>query len=365
MAFLNGRKKTRLGLGLGMEITSSMFFYSRDNTYLSLFSGIDPDSRENKYSSRLIEYIRSGWIDTNHAFGDFDYVGGFTREHAEYAYAFLYKNDCMLKVFTNHGTEHNTQNIGGTAPHHRGDVRGDDCYHADLLRANGVEYIWRDGDVIEPQIRKSLRSRISEIVREDPNKNIVDECMLQDGTALTRFIRFRGTGANAPNLSSLNYQLSWIDWDKYYKNYCCVILYQHLGVAERIGGVCIPAEVGNVIKRPEVYLSSFYRLSKEYHTGKLWVVGLERMLRYINMISNVDIAIDRCDKDVNRVRIINLSKKSMPASALQGITIYIDTKKRTEIEYQGEKVPFVVNGPDDTSRYSVTVPITKLNDIWE
>ncbi len=83
MRYCNTTQATPFGEGLGLEVTSSFFGFSPPSRQFSYFGGLSPDAPTTALAPRIGEYIREGWIDANHAYGDFDGCGGFTRAHAE------------------------------------------------------------------------------------------------------------------------------------------------------------------------------------------------------------------------------------------------------------------------------------------
>lgn len=359
MAYVNGRGETPWGRGLGLECTSSLFFYSAHAHSMSYFDGVSPGGPRSPAAKRLADYLMSGWGDTIHAYGAFDRVGGFERVHAEHSFEELDRLGARLKVFTNHGDDKNIQNIGGDAAYHRGDVPDHEAHHTDLLARHGVRHIWTDGmaDEYRPRpegIRQRWRQRAGFpfLATEDRR--------MRDGTAFRGFRRFRGTGANAPNLSSLQRQLDLIDWGAFYSRHESVVLYQHLGVLHRIAGECVPATIDAVAARPEVFLAPWRRLAREAGEGRLWVVGLARLLAYRELLNGATLAatatgelelqLDRTPDD--------------PATDLAGLTLYVDTIRPVTLRCHGTELPVVVNGPDETGRYSVSVPLTHLQDIW-
>ena len=117
-SFLNSNKKTIFGDGLGLQVTSSLFFYSNKPYNLSYFNGIEVNSPKNGYAQRLCEYLKAGWIDTNHAYGDFDGIGGFQRAHAIRVLEEMNEKQIQIPCFTNHGDTFNIQNIGTDASYH-------------------------------------------------------------------------------------------------------------------------------------------------------------------------------------------------------------------------------------------------------
>ncbi|MDW8344122.1 MAG: hypothetical protein RMM51_06485 [Verrucomicrobiae bacterium] len=370
MKYLNSTSTGPLGQGLGLEITSSMFFYSVNPHTFAYFNGYDPDSPVSSYGSRIAEYLQAGWIDTNHSFGDFDAAHPFRRAHAERAYAALAELRVTLPVYTDHGGEHNLQNIGPGSPrYHHGDVRGSPYYHADLMKRHGVRYVWSDSDTIlitDPDAiagttpLHSVRRRFGRW-RRNPQCRLIIPYRLQDSSEFFGFIRLRATGINAPNLSSLGFQLKQIDWPAFYAHHGVVIIYQHLGVLHRCKGQCRPISIEAVRQRPEVYLAPFRFLQRESAEGRLWVAGVARLLDYLNCVENVRLRFVDVDGTTN---IELLTPAHNPMLSLQGLTIYIDPSRPVRVRHQGRDMPLVFNGPDETRQYSVSIPIQPLPQIW-
>src|SRR4051794_23887302 len=68
---------------LGLEIGTSLFFYVTNALCHSSFGYFDDmDGTPSANASEIREMVAAGYIDTIHAYGDFD-DGRFTRRHAE------------------------------------------------------------------------------------------------------------------------------------------------------------------------------------------------------------------------------------------------------------------------------------------
>jgi hypothetical protein len=341
MAYLNSRGPTPFGQGLGLEITASLFFYNGAGP--AYFTEPRPGAPRSSWADRLDDYLSAGWIDANHAFGDFD-AGGFVRAHALHAYEALAKLGVVLPVFTNHGGTGNRQNIGGDAGYHAGDKPDDPAYHADLLAKHGARFVWTDSLYIEAPTPEPAPLLIPRI--------------LQDGGAATGVRRLRGTGRNAPNLTSLLAQLRLLSWDKLYADHGVVALYQHLGVAHRAEGRLFPATVAETLIRPELCLAPFRLLARERDEGRLWVAGFARLLRYAEAVNSAGLS---GGQGVGVIEIVD-----PPGHVLdpKGLTIYIDPALPIKVTHRGREIAIRHNGPDETGRYSVTVASTSLPDIW-
>lgn len=288
MAYLNTRQMTPWGRGLGLRVTTSAFFFSAPDYNLTYFAGTDAAARRSEHAARMELYLRAGWMDTIHAYGDFDGAGGCTRAHAEAVFGELERMGLHLEVFTNHGSTANTQNVGRDAAYHGGDVRTHPSYHADLLDRHGVRYVWTDS-LVHPVARgPGLRAALWRWRHPEPKTTLVP-LRLQDGREFLGFQRLRGTGENAPNLSSFGRQMDRIDFTLMYAEHGAVVVYQHLGVLERVAGRCTAATVAAVSADPERFLGGFQRLAAEQARGKLWVAGAAELLRYLEMVHEVSV----------------------------------------------------------------------------
>ena len=140
---------------LDLEVTGSLFFYTTHalcNSSISYFEGTTgTPSRDVDLIETL---VRASWIDTIHAWGDFD-AGGFRREMAARAVEVCARRDLHFAVFSNHGGDRNTQNVGheGLRGYQRGDDPSAPQYHLDLTRSLGVRYFW-----VDPELRPSVIS---------------------------------------------------------------------------------------------------------------------------------------------------------------------------------------------------------------
>jgi hypothetical protein len=359
MRFLNTRGDTPLGPGLGLRVTSSLFFFSAPNYNVSYFDGAAADSPRSRHADRLDAYLRSGLVDTIHAYGDFDGVGGCTRQHAEAAYRALARLGVRLEAFSNHGSTDNIQNVGSDASYHCGDRPGHAAYHADLMADHGVRYVWTDSLVTPPADGGGWRSGWRRLGQ--PRPDILTPAVLQDGRVLTGFRRLRGTGACAPNLSSLHAQVAQLDWAGLYASGGATFLYQHLGVLRRVAGVCEAATLARVRERPEVHLAPFRRLQREQDEGRLWVCGCVELLRYLDMVRSVRIR----RSGEGGIELDVPHAVADPRQFFAGLTVTADPRRTVAVRHRGLELPLDWNGPEGADGgYSVTVKRPEQQDPW-
>src|SRR5262249_7607614 len=125
---------------------SSLFFFAMHalcHSSLSYFA--DLAGKETEYAQALREMIAAGYIDTIHAYGDFD-RGGFTRPLAEHVLDECRRWKWQRPVWRNHGSNENCQSLGHQrlTTYQRGDDPAAPEYHLDLLRQMGCRYFWVD-----------------------------------------------------------------------------------------------------------------------------------------------------------------------------------------------------------------------------
>lgn len=366
MEYLNSNNETVFGTGLGLEVTNSMFFFNALGETVSYYCGATVDAKKSDYSDRLMEYVKAGLIDTNHAFGDFSAESRFTRRHAERVYEELSKYGQQLEIFSNHGGEYNCQGIGG-ADFRKGDVHGSPEYHSDLFIPNGVRYLWNESGMYEGEstLRLYLKNIRDNLFRRKfpllPVGSFLSNYKLHDGTYLKAFWRYRATGFNAPNASSFLAQLLGVDWSKLFDEQGALVLYQHLGVDYRSAKKCFPMTLSKALSRPELYISPFGIIKRLKEEGKLWVIGLGRLLKYVDMIQTTKVVWD----DKIESFIVSSEQPILDAiSFFQGLTMYVDPARSVRVIYNGMDLPLWHNGCDSDKRYSVTVVLNKLENLW-
>lgn len=140
--FVHRAFQERLGWS---DFADSLFFFQADHWHrregqVSLFRGTSADEPHPGAHEAIRQALRRGGIETNHAWGDFNDVGGFHRSMAEGAVRWLEREGVRLPVFVEHGDAWNEQDLfrSGDLPSRP------ECYNLDLARRAGARYFWSD-----------------------------------------------------------------------------------------------------------------------------------------------------------------------------------------------------------------------------
>ncbi len=303
--FLNGRQ------GLDLEVGTSIFFFVTNALCHSSFGYFaDLEGRPAPEAPSIREMIRAGYVDTIHAYGDFD-AGGFTRNHARRILEECETHALRFPLWTNHGSDQNLQNIGHRDLHVYqcgDDPACPDVYHLDLLRRMGVEFIWVDDGY-------------QNVVAE--GSPLLYEATARDGSNLTLIRRYRGlVGKPAPNAGSLAVQVTRADLDRLIELGEACIYYQHLGVWEKTG----PGTFA--VNTPPYFdaagLETLEYLAEKSHSGDCLVSTPGRLCRYLRARDAVEI-VSAHDRILVRSGGVSISEED-----LEGISLVMpDDRPRT------------------------------------
>lgn len=286
--FLNTREQTALGQGLGLDVSDSFWFYApapdgtdRKHSQMSFFAGLDWRQRS-PFAEKIVDYIRGGWIDTLHSYGNFSGIpdghpNRFTRTHAEHAVAALQDEGLAIDVWSNHGDSNNIQNVerDDDMP---GDIPRHPARHSDLMTGVGIRFIWstemsaefrrdkapmlaglRDGQPIWKFSRQDL------VYRDD-----AEELKARFG-AITRDTA-RGPMAVVWHPALLHIQLSAENLADLAATGGYAIIGQHLGYR---GPFAAPGQV-----LPPLAIEALHRLKAAQDEGSILVAGTARLLQY-------------------------------------------------------------------------------------
>lgn len=146
--FMNTLEETKMGPGVGLDTANSCWLYNpRERPEIRYFRHVDWNEPASE-AEELASYLRCGWIDTLHTYGNF--TGAlygrerFSRQHAVEALKVLEELGVELRVWVNHGGAGNIQNFG-RAEYMEGDRPDSPAYHTDLLLEHGLRFAWNHG----------------------------------------------------------------------------------------------------------------------------------------------------------------------------------------------------------------------------
>jgi ABC-type polysaccharide/polyol phosphate transport system ATPase subunit len=310
-AFLDLQRLFQGRGGLGLEIGFSMFFRTTHALCHGTFAfWKDQTFEPSSEAERLIELVRGGFIDTLHAYGDFD-AGGFDRSCAERVGEICDRHGIRFPVWTNHGSRFNLQNLGhvGLQNYQQGDVPGSPSYHLDLLRRMGMRFAWVD-DGLSPSI--------------DAGDGLLYSSQARDGSRLQLFRRFRGLpGREAPNARNLGEQVSENDIDKLVQRGGGGVIYQHLGCGGKLPD-------GRFLENQapyfdEVGMGRLHHISRLCSEGKLWVPRVSRLLAFAA-------ARDALGIELEGGRLIARLPVGFEESDLAGLVLWTSTPFRGEVQ---------------------------------
>lgn len=286
--------------GLGLEISNSLFFFVTNSVCHSSFSYFKGTSDiPCEYTPTLHEMIQVGYIDTIHAYGDFD-KGGFQRSFAERVLAECERYGLTFKVWSNHGSDKNFQNMGHQklTNYQHGDEPDHPCYHLDLLRGCGVRYFWvDDGFIVKPGV----------------DTPILYQEQARDGSSLTLFRRYRGLiGKPAPNAGSLPEQILIDDINTLIAHEQACIYYQHLGVWRKTPEGYFEANVPPFFSQAGLQVLEY--LAQVYHEGTCLVATVSRLLRYLEVRDSLSFSASK------RKIVLTSTLEDISAKDFEGIT---------------------------------------------
>jgi SAM-dependent methyltransferase len=203
---------------LGLPAGDSFWLFDPSGGEMALFQhDVDHPGPHHHW---LLDQVASGTLDVLHSTGSYGerFNRGFRpdRSQVERALEYLAAHARVPRIWSNHGDQFNTQNIGGEmpSPHHQGDVPGTSSYCLDLLAAHGVKYFWLD--------RLLMRDA-------GPVRITADE-QCRDGRAIVSFVRYLSPAIEwAANAQNFDRQLPPSDLATLAAHRQDAILYTHWG----------------------------------------------------------------------------------------------------------------------------------------
>jgi hypothetical protein len=106
-------------------------------------------------------------------------------------------------------------------------------------------------------------------------------------------------------------------------------------------------------------------LSAFFNSGQILVATTSRLLDYNLIVKHLDWKWSK-EGDYYNIEIIGLKSSASPSpelssALLSGLTFYTPHPSKTRVFYQGEAIPLIINPPDKSKRWSVTLPWKRLS----
>ncbi len=337
--FINTEEQTRMGRGVGLDFANSFWFFNFNDTdahidaeetatvrdQLSYFR--PGEAEESEVAAEIRHYIRAGWIDTLHSWGDFSRADVeepvFRREHAHQAIAELKAHDLQVRVWSNHGNKANIQNFGlgeGFAEYQEGDVPDSSGYHTDLTLQHGIQFVWN-----------------SQGSAEVGGEELIFPIELRDGRTVWGFDRYTHTVSDGEidwlwGVHDLHHQLSEENLREIADRGWYSIVANHLG--NRLADDTLPDSA----------VGALQRLRRHQDEGDILVARTSRLLQYHRVRDHVHYTARRDADDVVHIDIDSVDDpvlgRSVPgAGEIRGLTFALPDDSAARIYLDGEELP--------------------------
>jgi hypothetical protein len=314
----------------GLETGFSYWFFGDPANTWTLFND---ELSETAFAAAAFHLIREGLLDTIHSFGGIANGRGarFNRADIASGYRRLEEQGIRQRVYSNHGTIYDTQNIGGewaTAlgeqGYQKGDVVGDRRYHLDLTAEHGVRFYWTDQD-IRPEKSFSV----------SPEQIPASLFLAQTSRDGRRILRFRRTMADvAPdgcNLHEALRNLLAAELGGY------AVLYTHLGVKRDSQGKPLQIFMGEI---SNTFFDGLEVAADDQRRGRTLFTTTERLLTHALMMAARpwSIHVERSHVHITLKR--NFEYQNIPFtfdwSDFRGLAIRLASRKRVTLHLDKE-----------------------------
>jgi hypothetical protein len=351
MELLNSSGETGHGMGLGLEVGSSFWFFSSvSDEAFTYFEGLT--EVPSRFAPLIRKYISAGYIDTLHSFGDFSVPGTFERKYAELALRELAKHGLSVPVWTNHGDESNLQNLNRGIRFQEGGDPGSMAYHADLTTKAGFRFFWNTR--LTPHVGQERRLALLEFEPWDRGaplrslgrlasayvgtvnifdaNRLLEPLELDDGGRVLSFVRFNNHPADiwlGAHGSDLDRQLS-------------APLLEALG--SKGGYMVLYTHIANGFPFASDDLDALRRLAEKFHRREILVATTARLLEYALVSSQLRWSWRRDRDRVARIEIDEVYESGvrgeveLTAADLMGISFVLSGWDSAEIYLGGRRV---------------------------
>lgn len=361
--YLNGTEPTDLGIGLGLDIGDSFFFFTVRPSHDQAFSYFDDlEGRiRSPYADMMDRLMTAGYLDSLHSWGNFSEKGGFRRSHAMAGQRVLADLHHPIRVWINHGDAHNQQMIGTQGWN---DPRST-LYHEDLVTQAGVRWIW--SNALTRRIGQSSQERFpwihptywfNDIVR--PITRVLTK------TALTQpFYHNQLTTHMGHKHGSLRSFVRYGDWKHASSNDVDLLLSDHcLNQLESRGGYLslychlFKRTAGTSLR--QVNWSCFTRLQHRFQQGRILVTTTSRMLAYHDMLRQLQW---RTRHEGQRIRIdmdVMDPWHMFRRDDLMGVTFTCPNPHRVDLFFRNTLIETTIHPGNASELPSIGIPWRKL-----
>ncbi|MBM7866488.1 hypothetical protein GTO89_09290 [Heliobacterium gestii] len=359
--FLNSDLPTETGQALSLDIADSCWMVVDTNwegtidrfgnnlrDQMSYWR--DMNLRDEYAADWITKYVRCGWIDSVHSYGDFNRQNGsettFHRRVAAESIAKWYSLGFQFTVWINHGNSSNVQNLsdGRKRTYEGGDDPSSPYYHTDLLIPYGIRFVWHSA------------SSSQEYLFGYPD--LLYPITLGDGQRVWGFHRF--SCARHFLRATPDYLWSPYNLDRQLTEESLRRLIDEGGfsaVAQHLGG---PADLYNAF--PDETLPPLRRIAQLHHEGTILVARTSRLLRY-NQINNFLRFSVHKDSEGASIVIEGVDDPHLGAfkpvlDDVRGITFYCTDPAKTKLFLGERQFPDYLlsrNPADHTGRPSLSV----------
>jgi len=358
---------------LGLPVSDSFFPVGWNSDQMAYYL---PDGRSHSPDASFIrDAVRVGLIDSIHSWGDFNKAPPdpvFLRKLARNFVTEFHEHDLKLRVWINHGSPNNRQNMKSRiADEYQGDNPESQYYTSDLLPELGVKFYWWSEVVSYPLSCASEMTllNVTKIAGGKAIKNIVKRLIgrgtktrsfsqltelihptvLRDNSKIvgfTRFNRHPGGVWHLPSRDTLRFALNRQVLDKLIALKGNLILYTHLG---------LPVKRATLFQKPD--MDALVYLSALYHNGTVWVTPTSKLLTYqmVKKYLEWETMMENGRTVINLISIDDpvLGPRSLEKEDLFGLCFYTMHPDLTSIQVNGATLSAEVYLPDETGIASI------------
>lgn len=369
------------GSGLGLPVSDSFFAVGREPRQMAYFR---PDGFTHSDDADFIQRsIQDGLVDSIHSWGDFNATPPdplFLRELAKRLTKEFQDLDLTLKVWINHGSSNNYQNLyARLQSSYRGSDAQSPFYTLDLLQNLGIKYYWWSEIVPWPLSAQAQTPSARLWWRLNANclKNVVKfllgrsrQCRtsaqftelalplsFSDNTQLMAFSRFNFSLHNVwtrPTRHTMRSCLAPHVLQELIKRKGYLIIYTHLGLPQ--------PRVKNDPVFPDPDKEALMRLADLFRDGIIWVTPTQKLLTYWLMWKYL-VWDETREGEKTVVTLLSIDDPTtgprLPDhEELMGLCFYTDDPEKTIVRVGKHELSTDKYPSDESGRRSIGLPVS-------